>query len=93
MKRAENSDIVAIGETGLDSITECTLEKQKKALIFQIELSRKLGEPLVIHCRGYSDEVFQMCKSMLPSTHKIHLHCFTGNVKQVDQWCQQFGKH
>ena len=89
-KRSEKTDIIAIGETGLDSKTDCPFSVQMEAFQFQMELSKKLQKPLVIHCRGYSDEVLRGCKQLLPSMHKIHLHCFSGEVKEMEEWCSYF---
>lgn len=52
-KMAEDSRVVAIGECGLDYYRLGNETKIKQAEVFQkqIELSRKAGKPLMIHCR------------------------------------------
>ncbi len=52
---AENPNVVAIGECGLDyfrsGATEEERETQKKRFIQQIELAVAVNKPLIIHCR------------------------------------------
>ncbi len=50
--------VVAIGECGLDyfHMEEGSIEKQKEALISQIELANEIGKPLMIHVRNSSED-------------------------------------
>lgn len=55
---AMNSKTIAIGECGLDYFhfdesesREIQIQKQKEALVAQIELAHEVGKPLMIHCR------------------------------------------
>jgi len=49
----KDSKAVAIGECGLDyyHLDEGSIEKQKKAFVEQITLSKETQKPLMIHCR------------------------------------------
>jgi TatD DNase family protein len=61
-KLAKHKKVVAIGEIGLDyfnqgrEMTEKDEKFQKEGFIFQLELARLLGKPVVIHCRGKQAE-------------------------------------
>lgn len=90
MCRAAKLDIVGIGETGLDSKTGTSLTLQMEAFLFQINLAKSLNKTLVLHCRGFSTQVFEICQKNLHRLHKIHLHCFTGSIYEMHQWCAAF---
>lgn len=51
--------VVAVGECGLDYYSEKQQKVlQKKLFIEQIALAKKLGLPLIIHCRDAWDDIF-----------------------------------
>ncbi|MDR2232411.1 MAG: TatD family hydrolase [Tannerella sp.] len=47
---ANHSNVVAIGETGLDKLASPLLHRQEELFIRHIELAEKLRKPLIIHC-------------------------------------------
>ena len=56
---AQAEKVVAIGEIGLEyhshdggSVSEKQKDLQREGFIFQLELARRIGKPVVIHCRG-----------------------------------------
>lgn len=68
--------VVAVGECGLDFFRNPTLsevEGQIKLFQAQIDLSKKLQLPLVIHCRAAWKEIF----SFLEGTRGV-FHCYSG---------------
>ncbi len=78
-KRAK---VVAIGECGLDyyRLAEETKNNQRKVFEEQIQLSRELEKPLMIHCRGgFRDliEILQSNKDNLGNPAGL-VHFFTG---------------
>lgn len=87
-KLADNDKVVAIGECGLDFYRD----KEKKTKGKQIELfekhillSKKIGKPLVIHCREAFVEVLEALnknKDNLLGKPGI-LHFFTGNLDEA----------
>lgn len=79
---ARSPRVVAIGETGLDfSYPEPSREDQERAFRGHIALARRLGLPLVIHCRDAFDRLFAiLSEEALPSPPGV-LHCFTGDEK------------
>lgn len=79
----KNKDkIAAISEVGLDnSIENSKIEEQKKVFLKVIELSEKIGKPLIVHSR----KAEQLCVELLESCkHKnIVMHFFSGSMKLV----------
>ncbi|RZL41501.1 MAG: TatD family deoxyribonuclease, partial [Pedobacter sp.] len=51
----------------------------------QIAWAKKLGLPIVIHCREAFDEVFEVLESERDEKLRGIFHCFTGNVAQAEQ--------
>ncbi len=53
---AINSQVLAIGETGLDKAIETKLEWQLDAFQKQVEIAKKYNKPMIIHCvRAYNE--------------------------------------
>ncbi|MBI4085478.1 MAG: TatD family hydrolase [Candidatus Liptonbacteria bacterium] len=82
-KLALDPKTVAIGECGLDyyRLSEETKEKQKEALVRQIELAKDVKKPLMIHCRNaFADliETLQSPSSKLQNPGVVHF--FTGTA-------------
>ncbi len=76
---------VAIGECGLDyfhfnddEAREVQVEKQKAAFLAQIELSKDVKKPLMIHCRNAFADLIEFLR---PHAHELPpsvVHFFTG---------------
>lgn len=64
--RAEQAQIWAIGEAGLDKLSVVPLELQLYYLEEQIELSESHGIPLVLHCVRAYNELIALRKSLNP---------------------------
>jgi TatD DNase family protein len=80
VKRAA-SELVAIGETGLDYFYEHSpKEMQRTWLIRYLELARSLPLPVIFHCRNAFDDLFSITKEYAP---KALLHCFTGTLEEA----------
>ena len=76
----------AVGEIGIDLYWDkSTLEIQKIAFKYQIQLAKKYGLPIVIHCREAFDEIFEVLESEKSDDLYGVFHCFTGNLKQAYQ--------
>jgi TatD DNase family protein len=73
--------VVAVGEIGLDFFRDLSPRPtQERALRAQLELARRVGKPVVLHCRDAHD-------AMLPILAEHHvdelggvMHCFSGDV-------------
>jgi TatD DNase family protein len=80
------SEIVAIGEIGLDLYWDkATLEIQKEAFRIQVSWAKDLNLPIVIHCRDAFDELFELLDEL--NDEKLYgiLHCFTGSLEQAER--------
>lgn len=82
------SDIIAIGECGLDYHQygdEPALgkkDKQKRLFTTQVELALKYNLPVIFHCRDGFDDFFDVLDS-LPSVPRGVIHCFSGGLQEV----------
>lgn len=76
----------AIGEIGIDLYWDTTtLEIQKKAFRYQIQLAKKYQLPINIHCREAFDEIFEVLETEKGDDLYGVFHCFTGNYQQALQ--------
>lgn len=76
---AKHPKVVGIGETGLDyyRIKNQELRVKQQEVFRQFsELSRKLGKPIIIHCRNAYDDMLDILKNN-PVAGVVH--SFTGN--------------
>ena len=88
----EDSNVVAVGEAGLDyHYDHSPREDQKKVFAQQIELANKSGLPLVIHTREAWEDTFKILDSEgLPKS--IVFHCFTGGTIEAKE-CLERGAY
>lgn len=71
------SSVNAVGEIGLDyHYSPETKEAQRRLFAEQLELSRKLDKPVVIHTRDADDDTLALLRE-IPARGIIH--CFTGS--------------
>lgn len=76
----------AIGEIGLDLFWDkSTLEIQKEAFQYQIQLAKKYNLPINIHCRDAFDEVFEVLEKEKDDKLFGIFHCFTGTLEQAQR--------
>lgn len=88
---ARTSQVVAIGETGLDYFRDQSPEtKQKQTELFKkhIELSIKVGKPLMLHVRASkgTDDAYYDALSILSkySGIRANFHFFSGSMKCME---------
>jgi TatD DNase family protein len=75
---------VAIGEIGIDLYwDQSTLTIQKEAFQYQIQLAKRYQLPIVIHCRGAFDEIFEILEIEKADNLFGIFHCFTGTLEQA----------
>lgn len=73
---------VAVGEIGLDYHWRyASQEKQKRSLVDQIALAKRLSKPAVFHCREAYDDLLDILADSKPSPWL--LHCFSGNSQHA----------
>ncbi|TNJ44282.1 TatD family hydrolase [Tamlana fucoidanivorans] len=76
----------ALGEIGIDLYWDAsTLEIQKKAFKYQIQLAKKYKLPIVIHCREAFDAIFEVLEEEKDASLFGIFHCFTGTLEQAHQ--------
>lgn len=83
---AKHPKVVAIGETGLDYYRIKNPElriKQQEVFRQFLELSKKLGKPIIIHCRDAHDDLLTILNShsLIPKLSlRGVIHSFTGTA-------------
>lgn len=76
----------AVGEIGIDLYWDrSTLEIQKEAFKYQIELAKQYELPIVIHCRDSFDEIFEVLDTVKDTNLFGIFHCFTGTYEQAQR--------
>lgn len=77
------SQLVAIGETGLDYHYEHSpRDLQLESLLHHFALAHEAKLPVVFHCRQAFDDLFAMADRHLKNTPAL-LHCFTGTQEEA----------
>lgn len=76
----------AVGEIGIDLYWDKTrLAEQQHAFKHQIQLAKKYGLAINIHCRDAFDEVFEVLESEKGDNLYGIFHCFTGDFEQAQR--------
>ena len=77
---AQHPLVVAIGETGLDSLKGPNIELQQEVMQAHIDIAAAAGKPLVIHCVRTSQQVIKLWHDN-PHAHNVAwvIHGFRGN--------------
>jgi TatD DNase family protein len=75
---ADNDDVVAVGETGLDYFyAKETQEIQKTSFAQHIKAANQLDKPLIIHTRGAQDDTLAIMREHNADKAGGVFHCFT----------------
>ncbi|MFN8326525.1 MAG: TatD family hydrolase [Flavobacteriaceae bacterium] len=83
-KLLQEKKFYAVGEIGIDLYWDkTTLDIQKEAFKFQIQLAKKHQLAINIHCRDAFDEVFEVLESESSEELFGIFHCFTGDFQQA----------
>lgn len=88
-KLAENPNVVAIGECGLDYFRIKNQEARIRQIeIFkkQIELAVGLDKPLIIHCRDAHNEVLEILTLYKGDKLRGNIHFFSGNFEEAQKY-------
>lgn len=81
---ADNNEVKAIGECGIDRVVSIDIDLQKEVFYYQLELAERLGKAVIVHnVRAFSDmlEIFKELKPSIP----IIFHGFTGNEEILNK--------
>ncbi len=89
---ASNPKTVAIGECGLDYFhfaddepREAQITRQKDAFLAQIQLSKELGKPLMVHCRDAFADLIAFLRPHAATLAPGVIHFFTGTPDDARQ--------
>ena len=75
---ASDPKCVAIGEIGLDYYWEDTPhEDQKREFLWQMDLARELGKPIIIHSREAARDTYDLMKEARAGEIGGVLHCYS----------------
>ena len=94
----EHPKCVALGEVGLDYFRHPSSQERHFQRQFLNEVLLDVGQlPVVIHCRDQRtgpsiarDDVINILKRRLQPSHKVYVHCFSGNSEDVKSWRSAF---
>lgn len=79
---AKHSNVVAIGECGLDfDRNYSTPEAQERAFVAQLRIAREVGAPVFLHERAAHARMLEMLDEAAPV--RGVLHCFTGGPEEA----------
>jgi len=81
---AADKHCIAIGECGLDKNSKVPMVHQIYVFCKQIELSEKLQKPLIIHCVGCFNQLFDLKNALRPKQLWI-IHGFRGKPELGQQ--------
>ena len=85
-EKLKKENYIAIGEIGIDLFWDkTTLELQKEAFRFQIELAKKYNLPIAIHIRNSFNEAFEIVNDMNDMNLFGVFHCFTGDKNTANK--------
>ena len=89
MLTPDASDIIAIGEVGLDYYWSREFEQEQvEAFEEQVKWSMERQLPLMIHCRKAQNELVAVLKKYENELPGGVFHCFTGNAQEARQLLQ-----
>ncbi|WP_165799067.1 TatD family hydrolase [Sphingobacterium corticibacter] len=83
-----NPAILAIGECGLDKVTEIDWQTQELVFATQLHLANEFAKPVIVHCVRAYQEVIQQVKAAKNTT-PIIMHGFKKSKELADQLLQQ----
>ena len=82
----EKEYFIAVGEIGIDLYwDQSTLDIQKEAFRFQIELAKKHKLPIAIHVRDSFIPAIKMVEELNDNNLSGVFHCFTGNIEYAER--------
>jgi len=83
----------AVGEVGLDYYYEhAPRDRQREALLAQLDLAATIGKPVVIHCRDAEDDMAAILEDAHARLSGGVMHCFSGTAAFAER-CLAWGFH
>ncbi|HKM93876.1 MAG TPA: TatD family hydrolase [Prolixibacteraceae bacterium] len=84
-KVANNGNVIALGECGIDRAIETPIQLQTEVFLLHIQIAMQVRKPLIVHnVKSYSD-LLQILKSTLIDL-PIVLHGYHGTPQQTEQF-------
>ncbi|WP_025819342.1 TatD family hydrolase [Shewanella marina] len=81
----DNRYFIAIGEAGLDKLSQTNYQLQLQYLTAQIVLAKQLQLPIILHCvRAHADMIAILTEANLPQAGVIH--GFSGSIEVARQY-------
>ncbi|MBQ8165071.1 MAG: TatD family hydrolase [Clostridia bacterium] len=81
---AKHEKVVAIGEAGLDYHYNFSSEQeQKRIFAANIEISKRVGKPIVVHDREAHSDVLDMMRDADIKPGGAVVHCFSGSAEMA----------
>lgn len=81
---AENPAVAMIGECGVDLLKGGAMYRQLQVLKRQVDISERVGKPLLLHCVKAADIILGLKRDLKPSQPWI-IHGFRGKPAQARQ--------
>ncbi len=81
---AKASEVVALGEMGLDFYRNLSpREKQYEIFLMQVEAAKELGLPVIVHTRNAASEMAGFIKKHFDGVKGV-IHCFSGERELLE---------
>lgn len=77
-----DSRVVAVGETGIDTLRGASPEEQARVMALQVSLAGELGLPVVIHAVRSLDRIINLYDRLKPST-PWAIHGINGRAETI----------
>jgi TatD DNase family protein len=81
---ATNKNVLAIGECGLDKLSEVDFELQKSVFVAHLKIAEQVKKPVIIHCVKAFDELIKI-KKELNVTVPMIVHGYNNNGQIAEQ--------
>jgi len=86
---AENNNVKAVGETGLDYFRDFSpRDKQRDAFAAQLELAVQLNMPIFLHQRDGHQDFISILREYRNSLSRGVVHCFTGTKSELEDYLE-----
>ena len=76
-----HKQVLAVGETGLDSMRGASLPEQERLFAAHIALAEQVGKPLVAHCVRSAQQLVGVWRRTAPHRVPLAIHGFRGNER------------
>ena len=80
----EKGGYVGVGEIGMDLYWDRSQEReQREVFIAQLEAAKRLGLPVIIHCREALPQTLECIREAGAGEERLLFHCFTAGQEEV----------